>query len=221
MQNQQPLLPGLRKTGYPRSHKRYPRGTESSLSLAPGYAQLFPGGITKGMWWLNSNQISDFILLFPHHSSDDIYNPKSITSSPVFQVYLRSVNLWRRGLLRWHSGKALACQCRRHKRWGFDPWVGKISWWRKWQPRQYCYLENSIVRGTWRAAVHEVTKSQTRLSPETLRTRCMHLRVPQVFARERFSAYWKRTAAALETPASGLQRFWVAKILQTPFPSHC
>ena len=33
--------------------------------------------------------------------------------------------------------------------------VGKISWWRKWQPLQYCYLENSIVRGTWRAAVHK------------------------------------------------------------------
>ena len=27
-----------------------------------------------------------------------------------------------------------ACQCRRHKRHGFDPWVGKIPWWRAWQP---------------------------------------------------------------------------------------
>ena len=26
------------------------------------------------------------------------------------------------------SGKELACQCRRHKRCGFDPWVGKIPW---------------------------------------------------------------------------------------------
>ena len=25
-------------------------------------------------------------------------------------------------------------QCRRHKRWGFDPWVGKVPWRRKWQP---------------------------------------------------------------------------------------
>ena len=24
------------------------------------------------------------------------------------------------------SGKELACQCRRHKRRGFNPWVGKI-----------------------------------------------------------------------------------------------
>ena len=32
---------------------------------------------------------------------------------------------------RWLSGKESACQCRRH---GFDPWVGKIPWRRKWQP---------------------------------------------------------------------------------------
>ena len=31
-------------------------------------------------------------------------------------------------------GKETACQCRRHKRLGFDPWVGKIPWRRKWQP---------------------------------------------------------------------------------------
>ena len=32
------------------------------------------------------------------------------------------------------SGKQTACQCRRHKRCGFDSWVGKIPWRRKWQP---------------------------------------------------------------------------------------
>jgi len=30
----------------------------------------------------------------------------------------------------WLSGKESACQCRRC---GFDPWVGKIPWRRKWQ----------------------------------------------------------------------------------------
>jgi len=29
--------------------------------------------------------------------------------------------------------KKSSCQCRRHRRHGFDPWVGKISWRRKWQ----------------------------------------------------------------------------------------
>ena len=34
-------------------------------------------------------------------------------------------------LPRWLSGKEPACQCRRC---GFNPWVGKIPWKRKWQP---------------------------------------------------------------------------------------
>ena len=32
------------------------------------------------------------------------------------------------------SGKEPTCQCRRCKRHGFDPWVGKIPWRRAWQP---------------------------------------------------------------------------------------
>ena len=32
------------------------------------------------------------------------------------------------------SGKEHACQCRRHKWLGFDPWVGKIPWRKAWQP---------------------------------------------------------------------------------------
>ena len=32
------------------------------------------------------------------------------------------------------SGKEPACQCRRHKRCEFDPWVGKILWRKAWQP---------------------------------------------------------------------------------------
>ena len=31
-------------------------------------------------------------------------------------------------------------------------------------PLQYSCLENSMERGTWRAVVHEIAKSQTRLS---------------------------------------------------------
>ena len=32
------------------------------------------------------------------------------------------------------SGKESTCQCRRCKRCGFDPWVSKIPWKRKWHP---------------------------------------------------------------------------------------
>ena len=32
------------------------------------------------------------------------------------------------------SGKKSACQCKRNKRRGLDPWVRKIPWRRAWQP---------------------------------------------------------------------------------------
>ena len=36
-------------------------------------------------------------------------------------------------LPRWLSSKESTCQCSRR---GFDPWVGKTPWRRKWQPSQ-------------------------------------------------------------------------------------
>ena len=39
-----------------------------------------------------------------------------------------------RGFLGGASGKEPACQFRRHKRHGFDPWVGKIPWRQPWPP---------------------------------------------------------------------------------------
>ena len=35
------------------------------------------------------------------------------------------------------SGKEPACQCRRHKIRGFDPWIRKIPWRRACNPLQY------------------------------------------------------------------------------------
>ena len=47
---------------------------------------------------------------------------------------------------------------------GFNPWVGKIPWRRKWQPTPVFLLENPMDREAWWATVHGVTKSQTQLS---------------------------------------------------------
>ena len=46
-------------------------------------------------------------------------------------------------------------QCRRPR---FDPWVGKISWRRKWQLLQYSCLGYSTDRGAWQATVHGVAR---------------------------------------------------------------
>ena len=60
------------------------------------------------------------------------------------------------------SGKKPAYRCKRHKRCRFDPWVRKI-WMRACNPLQYSCLENAMDRGAWRAMVHSVAKSWTRL----------------------------------------------------------
>ena len=58
------------------------------------------------------------------------------------------IPLW--GLPRCRSGKESDCQCSRCKRHGFDPWVGKIPWRRKWQPTpvflpRKCHGQRSLV----------------------------------------------------------------------------
>ena len=64
-----------------------------------------------------------------------------------------SISVW--GFPGWLSDEESACQCRRH---GFDPWVGKILWRRKWQPTPVVLLGNPMDRGAPRATVHEVAK---------------------------------------------------------------
>ena len=53
-------------------------------------------------------------------------------------------------LPRWHRGKESACQCRRRKRHGFDPWVRKILWRRNWQSAPVFLLGKSHG---WRSLV--------------------------------------------------------------------
>ena len=55
------------------------------------------------------------------------------------------------------SGEEPACQCRRHKRLGFYPWIGKIPWRRKWQPTPVFLPEK--FHGQRSLAEPRVTKS--------------------------------------------------------------
>ena len=67
------------------------------------------------------------------------------------------------------SGKESTCQCGRH---GFDSWVGKIPWRRKWQPTpvflpgesqdRICpgsHGQNPMDRGSWQVTAHGVAES--------------------------------------------------------------
>ena len=70
---------------------------------------------------------------------------------------------------RWLGGKETACQCRRCRRCGFNPWVRKIPWIfpGNGNPLQYSCLGNPMDRGAWWATVHGVAKSRIQLSDWT------------------------------------------------------
>ena len=52
-------------------------------------------------------------------------------------------------------------QCGSCRRPGFDPWVRKIPWRRKWLPTPVFFLENPMDSGAWQAIAHGIAKSQT------------------------------------------------------------
>ena len=57
------------------------------------------------------------------------------------------------------SGKEHACQCRRYKRRGLIPGLGRSPGEGHGNPLQYSCLENPMDRRGWRAMVHTVTKT--------------------------------------------------------------
>ena len=73
------------------------------------------------------------------------------------------------------SGKEPTCQCRKCKRRSFDPWVKKIPWRRKWQPTPVLLPGESMDRGGWRATVHGVSQSWTRLKRLSMPAQCLTL----------------------------------------------
>ena len=66
------------------------------------------------------------------------------------------------------SGKDPICQCRRHKRCGFNPWVTKVPWRRAWQPTPVFFLGEPHGQKSLKATVHRVTKSQTQVKQPSM-----------------------------------------------------
>ena len=61
------------------------------------------------------------------------------------------------------NGKEPACQCRRHRKCEFDPYVQKISWRRTWQPTPVFLPGKSHGQRSLAGCSQRVTKSQTQL----------------------------------------------------------
>ena len=69
------------------------------------------------------------------HSSDYTCYIGLSSNHPIFKRHIYKLKKCSKqsGFLGSASGKESACQCRRCKRCGSDPWVRRIPW-RKWQP---------------------------------------------------------------------------------------
>ena len=96
----------------------------------------------------------------------------SRSSGPVSTglVVRWQLRFWMSGFAGGASGKDPACQCRRQKRRGFNPEVGKIPWRRTWQPTPVFLPEESHGQ-----------RSLAGCSPwgrtESDRTACIHSKV--------------------------------------------
>ena len=95
--------------------------------------------------------------------------------------FLTETELWM-GFPGGASGKEPACQGRRLKRWGCDPWIRKIPWRRKWQPtpvflpgefhgqrglvgyRTWGCKELDATEVTWHTSMHQLSMCQARLT---------------------------------------------------------
>ena len=100
--------------------------------------------------WENSQRVGNFCV-----AQTIMGKGMSSASFPLKAVSIFVMTFWKRdtvislyiGLSNfivwlpwWLSGKESICQCRR---WGFHPWLGKISWRMKWQPTPVFLLGKS------------------------------------------------------------------------------
>ena len=84
------------------------------------------------------------------------------------QLALSNMLVW--GLQRQFSGKESTCQCRNCRRQGFNPWVGKNPWRRKWLstpvllPRESHGQRSLVGYSPWGHKESHTTKQLTLLS---------------------------------------------------------
>ena len=104
---------------------------------------FFQFTMAKKDTWFYFETVSDLNIkksVFSHEEQGSIKEPwEAVTVAPLLWTCMRCI----RRKQGWHiytgfpggtGGKEPACQCRRHKRRGFKPWVRKIPWRRAWQP---------------------------------------------------------------------------------------
>ena len=138
-QGSNPGLPHCRQILYQLSHQRSPKGAWRVYQRR----QTLKGehmGCSRPRNWTCSSCVSCTAGRFP--------SPLRHLESPF--RYMGKVNS-EFGLPSWLDDKDSACQCRRRRRNGFNPWAGEIPWSRKWQPTPVFLPGKFHEQGAWRA----------------------------------------------------------------------
>ena len=109
-------------------------GTDFNSSISSYYSSLLEDkNSSLQTLSLNTMSLCNGSLTFLNINCDQgqwvKWNNEKSTSFLVF-----SISVSHEGRPRWLSDNESACQCRRHRRREFNPWVRKIPWRREWQP---------------------------------------------------------------------------------------
>ena len=117
---------------------------------------------------------------YPIHSSYSgcLRNNYKMYGLKARKIFILHMNLsFRAGFRRDHSGKESVYRWRRHRRHRFNPWIGKISWSRKWQltplflPEKLHGYKRLVVYSPWglkRVRYNWETEHATQLSRDSL-----------------------------------------------------
>ena len=87
-------------------------------------------------------------------------SPHPLATTSLFSVFMH-LPILDMGFLVGASGKEPTGQCKRPKRWGLIPALGRSPGGGQDNPLQCSCLENPTDGGSWWATVPEVTKSRT------------------------------------------------------------
>ena len=109
--------------------------TVSTVSASICHEVMGPDAMILVFWMLSFKptfSLTSFTFIKRLFSSSSLSAIRVVSSAYLrFLIPPYFVRYFHIGLSWWLSDKESACQCRRP---GFNPWVGKIPWVRKWQP---------------------------------------------------------------------------------------
>ena len=117
------------------SHANRENYTSSSSVLMPFISFSYLTALVKTSSIMNRWQCVSLSCSWSQRKTFQTFTVKcDVSCGPIICSLYYAEVLSSYGIPSWLSGKESTCQCSRNRRHGFDPWVGKILWRRKWQP---------------------------------------------------------------------------------------